>query len=261
MNFELVPLYGLCNKMRAIASVAKIASDRNRKLKVYWLKNDECGAYFHELFDDLCDCNCDIVVKDCESLPSFVDFRLKHWHAINKLYPHVLNSFRPSQDEINICSEKGGLIYTCQSLGEHYPLAELFRPKKELMDKIKNVSICDASKTIGVHIRRTDHDIAMSKSTLAKFKSRIGEELTRDASCLFYLATDDETVKKELISDFKNSIITYEGELRRDTLVGMQDAVIDLWCLSRTKSILGSYFSSYSALAAELGNVKLEIVE
>ena len=49
--------------------------------------------------------------------------------------------------------------------------------------------------------------------------------------------------------------------VRRDTLAGMQDAVVDLFCLSRTRKLLGSYWSSFSDMAAELSGIPLQIVK
>lgn len=55
-------------------------------------------------------------------------------------------------------------------------------------------------------------------------------------------------------------ILTNTPPLNRDSLEGMIGAVVDLWSLSRTKKIWGSYYSSYSEMAAILGNINLEII-
>ena len=49
-------------------------------------------------------------------------------------------------------------------------------------------------------------------------------------------------------------------ELTRDSLDGMKMAVAELFALSRTSKIIGSYYSSYSQIAAELGNIAIEYV-
>ena len=50
-------------------------------------------------------------------------------------------------------------------------------------------------------------------------------------------------------------------ELRRNTLDGMQAAVIDLFCLANTNRIYGSYWSSFSEIAAQIKKAELVIVQ
>ena len=44
----------------------------------------------------------------------------------------------------------------------------------------------------------------------------------------------------------------------RNSLEGMKFAVVDLFCLSKTKKIIGSVGSSYSQIAAEIGGIEVE---
>ena len=41
----------------------------------------------------------------------------------------------------------------------------------------------------------------------------------------------------------------------------MQEAAIQLWSLARTRRLLGSYWSSFSDMAAEIGGIPLHIVQ
>jgi hypothetical protein len=41
----------------------------------------------------------------------------------------------------------------------------------------------------------------------------------------------------------------------------MQESVVDLFCLSRMSKIYGSYWSSFSEVAAEIGNVDLIVLK
>jgi hypothetical protein len=73
----------------------------------------------------------------------------------------------------------------------------------------------------------------------------------------FYLATDDPEVKNTFRREFGARL--YSGDIRmaRTTKEGMQDALVELYTLSGTSQILGSYWSSYSKVAAELGGIPL----
>lgn len=82
--------------------------------------------------------------------------------------------------------------------------------------------------------------------------------MKKDANTKFYLASDDDHVKDILEEKFPDSIITIREDVDRNTLEGMKFAVVDLFCLSKTQKIIGSVFSSYSQIAAELGNIEIE---
>ena len=56
---------------------------------------------------------------------------------------------------------------------------------------------------------------------------------------------------------FEGKIIVYKKEMNRDTPNGIRDAVVDLYCLSKTKYIYGSYWSSFSDIAARIGEIRL----
>ena len=60
---------------------------------------------------------------------------------------------------------------------------------------------------------------------------------------------------------YPDRIITQRTQVRRDTLDGMREAVVDLWCLAATQRIIGSYWSSFTDTAAELRQIPLEIVQ
>ena len=63
------------------------------------------------------------------------------------------------------------------------------------------------------------------------------------------------------MQEYPDRIITQRTQVRRDTLDGMREAVVDLWCLAATQRIIGSYWSSFTDTAAELRQIPLEIVQ
>lgn len=66
-----------------------------------------------------------------------------------------------------------------------------------------------------------------------------------------------DEVKESLKSKYPNRIITLMDDTDRNSLEGMKFAVLDLFCLSKTKKILGSVGSSYSQIAAEIGGIEV----
>ncbi len=73
----------------------------------------------------------------------------------------------------------------------------------------------------------------------------------------FFLATDEVGVKDRLMSKYGNRILSLNINLSRTNVDGMRGAVADLWALSRTNKVLGTYYSSFSKIAAEIGGVDL----
>ena len=79
-------------------------------------------------------------------------------------------------------------------------------------------------------------------------------------STMFYLATDDMAEEAELRKAFPGRILSNQERcLRRDSREGMQDALLDLYSLAATRKIIGSYFSSFTDIAADMRKIPLVI--
>ena len=59
---------------------------------------------------------------------------------------------------------------------------------------------------------------------------------------------------------FPGKILTYKKEFSRTDVKGVQDAVIDLYSLAASCKIYGSYFSSFSDIAARIGDIPLKVI-
>ncbi|MCF2609404.1 hypothetical protein I6E75_03920 [Prevotella copri] len=67
-----------------------------------------------------------------------------------------------------------------------------------------------------------------------------------------------DEVKESLKSKYPNRIITLMDDTDRNSLEGMKFAMVDLFCLSKTRKIIGNVASSYSQIAAEIGGIEIE---
>jgi hypothetical protein len=132
-----------------------------------------------------------------------------------------------------------------------------FTPIKLLRDKIAKQTASFDADTIGIHIRRSDHSIAINKSPDALFIQKMQEAIQDRPQTRFYLATDSEQVKETMISKFGSRIITSPYKASRDTVAGMQNALVELYTLAATSGILGSFGSSYSTIASQIGQIEL----
>lgn len=266
-GFTIVPYAGLANRMRAISSGIYIAKEYSQPATVYWFKEKLCFADFTDLFEPiqienvsmkkLASSNLFLIpaAKRNFFIPSFLRkfYYQKQISNFNRISGNIFDQLDSSFDKIYLSS--------CHSMSSHYPLQSLFKPVADIREKIETVKRLFSKQTIGIHIRRTDNVHSIKSASIDDFKYRIESEISKDPDVKFYLATDDSIVKEQLIQQFKNRIICYEASLTRGSVDGMKDAVVDLWCLSQTSRIIGSYFSSYSEIAAELGNISIEFMK
>ena len=118
------------------------------------------------------------------------------------------------------------------------------------------------SSTIGIHIRSTDHSTAMKYSPFHLFENKIREELHINPEATFFVATDNEDYQSRLLREFgKEKILFHKKVFERNVTQGITDAVVDMFCLSRTSKIYGSYYSSFSYVAGRIGQVPVHILK
>ncbi|WP_341220838.1 hypothetical protein [Polaribacter atrinae] len=133
----------------------------------------------------------------------------------------------------------------------------IFKPNNDLQAKIDRISL-NYKHTVGIHIRRTDHLASIEKSQTSKFITLIEDSLKINKERTFFLATDDKVLKEELIVKFGAKIITNEVKsYDRNKSSSIENALIDLYCLSRTEKIFGSFHSSFSQTAAIIGKINV----
>ncbi len=253
--------------MRAIGSAMILAEKRGEKVLVYWKVAPELGCPFEELFEK-------------PAAFSLVNYRSDYYPP--KMF-RQLTSRRLGNEEIRSVRTVDGLpddfiktlpkrLYIATE--EHFfPNRDYsaFSPQKRLLKKVSALTgpytlpdpaaDTDAGHTnhlIGVHIRRTDNKPAIGKRSTNAFLSAMEAEIASDPDVRFYLATDDLSEEKTLREHFPGKIISNEGrDLSRDSVTGIQDALIDLYSLSRCSKIIGSFYSSFTDLAADIRGIPL----
>jgi hypothetical protein len=129
------------------------------------------------------------------------------------------------------------------------------QPTQEIFQEIEvRLPPFDQSRFLGVHIRRGDNVKCIEASPLEAFLKRL------DANDSFFVvATDDVFVREQLKGRYPGRVWFPAKTLERHTDEGMKEAVIDFFCLTRCPSILGSFYSSFSEIAALYGGSKLEM--
>ena len=188
-------------------------------------------------------------------------------------------------------------------------LRTLFQPNEEVQRLIDERTADFTPNTIGIHIRRTDHQQAIDESPIELFFEAIDRELnapplkpaqpehlkvpssshpvreeanTFDSSkadacsehsapslpgragggsSSIYLATDDEATKDAMRKRYGKRVIMSDAKATRESTDGIRDALVEMYALSRTRHIFGSAGSTFSPIAACLGDVPITILQ
>lgn len=263
MHITLVPYAGLCNRLNAIASgLAFKNKNPETELVILWHKRRHCNCRFKDLFKQLPTQLTPVqeLVFQFKDLPG-TRFNFNIPQFLRPIWYDY--SFLPGYpaDEFDVLTYGKKRVYVhkdnrfCKESISH-SLATIFRPVDDLQKRIDDVTKDWNGKVIGLHIRRTDNKVAIAKSPMVHFYEVIEKELAEDEETRFYVATDDD-VKVDLRRRYGEKIITIPLCLKRSSVRGMKDAVVDLFCLGSTKKIYGSAQSTYSTFASQLFNKEI----
>lgn len=269
----LIPQAGLANRMRVIASGLSLSDKLSQPITILWSNNRDATCDFDDLFQPIGLISVKTKSIRSEKINILINgaYNPKHlskkwvYSALSRLvsrwipevkvtteYRKILNSNEVPEE----MRKPRFFIKDFIAFGKYQEYYELFHPKKELGVQIDNIASTFTSNTIGVHIRRTDfREQGMSPSHL--YYEKMDEIISQDDTTNFYLCSDSPAEKKALVERYGDRILTYFEDTSRGNKNGMQQAVIDLYTLSRTSKLLGAYWSSFSGTAARIGNIPL----
>lgn len=249
------PLGGLANRMRAIAGAADLARQTRARLIVVWTLDATLRCPLGDLFEPL-PCR----VYECR-LPSWrhrlLTAALALWPGLRRLDDAFINArCKPAPEGVaRLLGGRSLYIRACENITQTRDMS-LFRPAAPLLARSM---AADWRHTTGLHIRRTDNTQARRHSPTRLFISRIEAEISRDPGARFYLATDSPDEERTLTARFPGRItVMPKASLDRGDPEAVRLALLDLWHLSRCRHILGSYWSSFSDIAADWGHTTLE---
>lgn len=270
------PTAGLCNRMRVIDSCISVQKNNPKyhPIKMIWEQNELLNCRFEQLFEPIENLT---IVSTNPYLSYFLYYKdqpsLKLKAQIKKSLYSILAGNYKYYDDSNIqavaykhdywnASKHDFVIHSCIDFySPEIRNAASFKPVLKLQILINREVAKFTKPTTGIHIRRTDSIKSVDKSSTDLFLKEIENLLTEDSNQLFYLATDDEKEEALFKSTFGHHILVQENkDLSRNSKKGMEDALVDLYTLSKTNQILGSYWSSFSKTAAGLSKIPLKII-
>ena len=266
------PLGGLANRMRVIASAMFLGKKSHQKIKLIWIPStDEINCEFSDLFKPIEGVEVTNTIskyKFARSTNQQSKFKQQIFKVTNKIigldycikgkdlkdyhWNKKIDIISTSSQKKNIYIRTYNDLYL-ENTKEHL---RSFKPKENIQSVVDEITDKFSRNTIGIHIRRTDNDKSIEFSPTSIFIEHMTKALKTNPNLNFFLATDDVKTEIKLKSLFKNKIMTYDKVLNRNLKEGIVDAVVDLYCLSKTKYIMGSYYSSFSEVASRIGKIK-----
>lgn len=266
------PCAGLGNKLLGLSSAFSMAQKLNRELVVIWKREVGCNVKAEELFDLPMQ-----VIEISENGLSKEPLAHLKGNQIKKKWRGKATRFLECGEVEEIKKNEGfeGLQKMIENepvvyLKSFGPICELDATSFSFLKPSLNIEKKGAplfsqldENTVGVHVRRTDHTEAIANSPLTLFIDRMKAELETNPATNFFVATDDETVKKELREGLPEVklIFNESGIIDRNSKAGLEDAFIEMLALSRGTKILGSFNSTFSLIPSYIGNIPLEVVK
>jgi hypothetical protein len=244
--------------MRAVDSAIALARENDWGLTVHWRQQRGIlNCRFDRLFEPIPG----IQLREIHGMPRGFDdswrSRLVRWYnggiAISRQESGALLSQGVDPRAWN--AHKNIFIISYSRFHHNVHQYADFIPNADLRALV-DVETRDFSReTIGVHIRRTDNTNSIEHSPLDRFEAAIRSELGKSERHRCYVASDSLETKEHLQRMFGDRVLCNMVQADRDSPAGVVQAAIELYALSRTQRIYGSYWSSFSHTAAHIGHI------
>ena len=284
---------GLGNRLRSLASAFNIAVGSNRNLVLIWETNEHCEATVADLYDlfkltGLVDRN-NILFQLIEdkrnaNLPPITTF-IKESENVS-VYDYMQESEKNKYIDDTVNNDI--YIISACSLVNHYTtwqkecdFLKSMVPSITVENQVNNFVKILAEKKIkiedciGVHIRmsqpgksyeNTSDYTEIAKQSIDKWRAasnwniflkEIKSILRSNPSQKFFLCCDNETAYEELLKRLPDVFVFTKKVVFDRSVEQVQNALVDLILLSKTKEILGSNWSTFTEIANRLGGKKI----
>lgn len=273
-KITFVPVGGLANRMRAVASAVDLAKKTESGLTIVWFRDWALNAPFHQLF-----CPIDKAVaelRDASRMDSILldrprpkNFRipllyqkLAFWSC---LYEREITPLCQRNYDFESWAAQGERVYMASytAFRNYDPawIRRLFVPVGSVLQEVDRRCGDFAEAMIGVHIRRADNEASIRQSPIELFYQKLDQDIEQTKGVGIYLATDSEEVKQAMRKRYGERVQCSEKQADRGSLAGIRDGVADMYTLARTRKIYGSFQSSFSDMASQIGGTPLEILK
>jgi hypothetical protein len=269
---------GLANRIRTVNSFYSLSESCGKNLFVCWEKGQ---GWSDDKFTDLFNTNQSVNFIDSDEFSAKGQKIFNLQSSINKEENGLSYTFFDSEKNIyykimteDFCYEGDSCLEYMMPkfFKEQNHFYSLLHPVQWIQDKIDAVSNTFDNNTVGVHVRRGD---AWNSRIKDKFKISddqsffylLDKEIDKNPDVKFFLSTDSEETNRKFINRYGNKIIYNQEKVFFNSVFvhepkyHQDDAVVDLFLLSKTSKIIGSNFSSFSYLSSKIASKQLVIAK
>ena len=263
------PQSGLCNRIRAICSAKRLAQKYGREFYIIWNPNLPgagygCAGKITQIFSSDNGFN---VIEDFEK---FCEKRTIVKYQKTTHGPLVLNLERDKEEIVYIRTNLW--IYDHK---DNLKNTEMFRdnvrsliPNSRVVRDVERFAKENIdSDTFGIHVRRTDitqtteynigpdDDKALKAAyePYEKYFNYIDYITKTNPKSKFFIATDNEQTKDLFLNKYDNAIALDSRGYSRTNVEHTQDAMSDMYLLSRCQSVVSCKQSSFGKVASLIG--------
>jgi hypothetical protein len=282
------PVSGLCNRLGVISSYEILARRTGRELRVCWAPSigwseETLGDLFDNRFTEVTETDFEDLRRAALCLDKAVAMagiggvdRTLTWAPGTSLrqvfdterFPVV--TYRGSQRCDWLVTPLARATMLPRFMADYGRAVRTWRPVAALRHIVDSVAVEFRGLTVGVHIRRGDALLGSSagayrRSSDDAFQSRMDRLIRSQPGIQFFLATDSEQTERRFRDRYGDALLTHGDKRFVLSIPGyakanQRDAVIDLFALARTRLVLGTNYSSFSQMAALMGDIKMERV-
>lgn len=264
MRIVLEAQGGLCNRMRSIDSAIALGQEIGSPITVQWFRNSELNCPLSHLFIfstdviNVVDVSATGRLGRLRHLMTPYFYRLHQYSYIQQAHINASRHFENlvkkilNSHSIYISTHSrfyaGGVPYRSFILAP--TIAERVNHYRSLLNE-----------AVGVHIRRTDNKKSVEAASVEDFVAEMEAEVEQNPEVKFFVATDDPSVLTYLVDRFGETIRFHpKRSYCRNNPLAIEDALVDLYALASCSRLIGSYWSSFTDTAAQLGNIKVKII-
>lgn len=259
-TLTIIPLSGLANRMRALDGALEFSRFYGHRLRVIWFRNKVLNCNFRDLFEIPAQIH-HLVELDRTTLVGKLAARVFNWY-----FRTTSDAFIWNRNLVEVLEQDPGLekmgknamsifVRTHSRFFECKNPFHNLSPVESVMKAVRQ-TMGEHRDFLGLHVRRTDHKPSTEISTIEAFASEMEREIASDPDAKFFLATDEPEVEKALNDRFPGRITSRQKRsLDRNNPEAIVDALIDLYCLAACKKVIGSYWSSFSETAWQIGGI------
>jgi hypothetical protein len=253
------PTAGLGNRLRVIDSAIALSRELGSALRIVWTRTPGLGCRFDQLFLPIRGIQIAERSRAHSRIVRHVGALLKYDRVFTQ--PAVERLLAAHHDFTNLRGARYPYIMTCSRFFPAAGHLEGLTAVPAIAARVEEAAARFTPFTVGVHIRRAGNQPSTTRSPTAAFIAEMSALADDDPRTDFFLATDDPAEEDTLRKTFGDRIVTLPKQLDRADPGAIKSALVDLLCLSRTRLVLGSHWSAFSEMAAEIGAVPLRVVD